>query len=69
MRAALSSGLRRSAIVAAAFVALVGLAAPVWAQRGGAGRLNIVRDTEIENDIRTLGTPIWRAASICRAGF
>ncbi|HEX5452846.1 MAG TPA: M48 family metalloprotease, partial [Stellaceae bacterium] len=43
---------------------LVGLSAPVWAQRGGAGRLNIVRDTEIENDIRTLGTPIWRAAGL-----
>ena len=36
---------------------------PVRADIGGNSG-EILRDTEIENDIRTLGTPIWRVAGL-----
>ena len=33
-----------------------------WAQQGQ--RLNLIRDAEIESDIRTFVTPIWQAAGL-----
>ena len=30
----------------------------------GQGAPNVIRDTEIENDIRTLASPVWRAAGL-----
>jgi predicted Zn-dependent protease len=36
---------------------------PAWCDVGGRG-MEILRDTEIENDIRTMATPIWRVAGL-----
>ena len=48
-------------LVLAALVAL----APLGAARAQQGqRLNLIRDAEIENTIRTFTTPIWRAAGL-----
>jgi predicted Zn-dependent protease len=50
-----------------AFVVVTGLAAmicgahAVW---GGEGGGTAIRDTEIENDIRTMAGPVWRAAGL-----
>jgi predicted Zn-dependent protease len=35
-----------------------------WGDIGGNGGIEILRDTEIENDIRTMATPIWRVAGL-----
>jgi predicted Zn-dependent protease len=64
MRAAVSALLRWSVIWPAVLALCAGLAQPAWAQRDGNDHLKIVRDTEIENDIRTLAAPIWRAAGL-----
>lgn len=55
------------AVWAALAIAVNGVANPAlissaWAQ--GSGGLSVVRDTEIEGMIRTLGTPLWRAAGL-----
>jgi predicted Zn-dependent protease len=53
----------RAAILALAATAM--LAAPAAAHdEGGAGGLTLLRDTEIEADIHTMMTPIWRAAGL-----
>lgn len=49
------------ALACVALLALVPLGAAV-AQQGQ--RLNLVRDAEIETDIRTMMTPIWRVAGL-----
>ncbi|HMK00339.1 MAG TPA: M48 family metalloprotease, partial [Reyranella sp.] len=39
--------------------------APLGAARAQQGqRLNLIRDAEIENDIRTMVIPIWKAAGL-----
>jgi predicted Zn-dependent protease len=58
-------GLSRFRILRAAAVLLI--VAALWARSAGAEE--ILRDTEIENDIRTLGTPIWRVAGLDPAGM
>lgn len=58
-RAAGGSGLPRCRLRCCAAVALV--AAALWPGAAGAGE-QVLRDAEIENDIRTLATPVWRAA-------
>lgn len=58
------SGIR--VLLAAAALLVLASPGPAWCHaddetnNGGI----ILRDTEIENDIRTLGTPIWRAAGL-----
>jgi len=55
--------LKSRALAGAAIVLLsVPASAPAWAH-GSSGDI-ILRDTEIENDIRTLATPIWRVAGL-----
>ena len=51
-------------ILALACVVLLALAplGPAVAQQGQ--RINLVRDAEIENDIRTMMTPIWKVAGL-----
>src|SRR5207248_7349732 len=58
VRAALSAGSLR-ALVAAAFAA-----AMICGACGARAEKNGIRDTEIENDIRTLASPVWRAAGL-----
>src|SRR2546421_10278827 len=51
--------------IAAAMAALLfcsGSAAPARAQEGQ--RLSLLRDAETENGIRTLASPLWRAAGL-----
>lgn len=48
----------------AAAILLVALALWPHPARCDAGGTEILRDTEIENDIRTLATPIWRVAGL-----
>ncbi|MGE5149159.1 MAG: M48 family metalloprotease, partial [Rhodospirillaceae bacterium] len=51
-------------ILALACIALLALA-PLGAAVAQQGqRLNLVRDAEIETDIRTMMTPIWRVAGL-----
>jgi len=52
-----------------AIVLLAGLAAMTCGSHEGQGAPNAIRDTEIENDIRTLASPVWRAAGAFAAGF
>jgi len=49
------------ALICVALLALLPLRAAV-AQQGQ--RLSLIRDAEIENSIRTMVTPIWRAAGL-----
>ncbi|HTZ34649.1 MAG TPA: M48 family metalloprotease [Stellaceae bacterium] len=44
---------------------------PAWSHSGesAGGAETILRDTEIENDIRTLATPIWRVAGLDPGGM
>ncbi len=58
MRAALSAGLLRAVVLVAWIAAITG-----GAHRAQADATSI-RDTEIENDIRTLASPIWRVAGL-----
>ena len=59
-------GLPRSRIltVAAILLVLAGLWPRPALSHGSGGGAEVLRDTEIENDIRTLGTPIWRVAGL-----
>ena len=47
-----------------ALVVVAGLAAMTCGAHEGQGAPNAIRDTEIENDIRTLASPVWRAAGL-----
>ncbi len=47
-----------------AFVLVAGLAAVTCGAHEGQGAPSAIRDTEIENDIRTLASPVWRAAGL-----
>jgi predicted Zn-dependent protease len=58
--------IRHAAAVLLAVVALWPRAA--WCDVGGK-RQEILRDAEIESDIRTLATPIWRVAGLDAAGM
>ena len=58
MRAALAGGSLR------ALVLVAGLAAMTCGAHEGQGAASAIRDTEIENDIKTLATPVWRAAGL-----
>jgi predicted Zn-dependent protease len=58
VRAALAGGSLR------AFVLAAGLAAMTCGAHEGHGAPSAIRDTEIENDIKTLATPVWRAAGL-----
>ena len=58
MKAALSGGSLR------ALVLVAGLAAMTCGAHDGQAAPNAIRDTEIENDIRTLASPVWRAAGL-----
>jgi predicted Zn-dependent protease len=49
-------------VLCAAAVALV--IAAVWPRSAAAGAQEILRDAEIEADIRTMSTPIWRVAGL-----
>ena len=60
VRAGLSVRSVRGFGLAASLVAMLGCAATAIAGDAPKG----LRDTEIENDIRTLATPIWRAAGL-----
>jgi predicted Zn-dependent protease len=56
-----SQPLLRALVVAIGFAAMTCGAHPVWAGEGGG---SAIRDTEIENDIRTMASPVWRAAGL-----
>jgi len=58
VRAALSAWSLRGVVLMASLVAAI--AVPHRAQAAATG----LRDTEIENDIRTLASPVWRAAGL-----
>jgi predicted Zn-dependent protease len=58
VRAALSVGSLRAVVLVASIAAITG-----GAYRAQAGATSI-RDTEIENDIRSLASPVWRAAGL-----
>ena len=58
VRAALSGGSLR------AFVLVAWLAAMTCGAQRAQADASAIRDTEIENDIRTLASPIWRAAGL-----
>jgi predicted Zn-dependent protease len=60
VRAALSGGSRR-AFVLLALVAAIACGARA---RDVQGAPTVLRDSEIEDDIRTLATPVWRAAGL-----
>ncbi len=67
-------GLSRSRILHASAVFLVVAVLwprPAWCHSGdeAGGGQQILRDTEIENDIRTLATPIWRVAGLDPVGM
>jgi predicted Zn-dependent protease len=58
----------RTLCAAAIFLVVAGAwPRSAWCDVGGKGT-EILRDTEIENDIRTLATPIWRVAGLDPAG-
>ncbi len=63
MRAALSGGSLRALVLVASLAAVV-CGAPRARAHEGQGGPTAIRDTEIENDIRTLASPIWRAAGL-----
>ena len=44
--------------------AAIGLAASLVIAQAAAAGESIIRDTEIEGDIRTMVTPIWKAAGL-----
>ncbi len=52
-----------------AIVLVAGLAAMICGAHEGQGAPNVIRDTEIENDIRTLASPVWRAAGLDPGGM
>jgi predicted Zn-dependent protease len=54
---------RIGAAAAAVLLLTVPLSHRAWSDVGGRG-MQILRDTEIENDIRTMVTPIWRVAGL-----
>jgi predicted Zn-dependent protease len=58
VRAALSAGLLRAFVAVALAAAITCGACEARAEKNG------IRDTEIENDIRTLASPIWRVAGL-----
>ena len=60
MRAALSGGSLRAFVLAAS----LGVVTCGAHQAGARDSPAVIRDTEIENDIRTLASPIWRAAGL-----
>jgi len=51
-------------VVAAALYAVLYAAPAVAHETGGGGTPTGLRDTEIESDIRTLASPVWRAAGL-----
>jgi predicted Zn-dependent protease len=59
-------GLVKRWIATAAAAALVwaGIAMPVAAQQGQGQTLSLLRDAETENAIRSMATPLWRAAGL-----
>jgi predicted Zn-dependent protease len=63
VRAALSGGSLR-AFALAASLGVMACGAPQARAHGEQGAPSVLRDTEIENDIRTLASPIWRAAGL-----
>ncbi|MGC2414792.1 MAG: M48 family metalloprotease [Stellaceae bacterium] len=63
MRAALSGGSLRAIVLVAALGVLTCNTHRASAH-GEQGAPTVLRDTEIENDIRTLASPIWRAAGL-----
>ncbi|MFI4947290.1 MAG: M48 family metalloprotease [Alphaproteobacteria bacterium] len=63
MKAALSGGSLRALVLVASLAAVV-CGAPRARGHEGQGGPTAIRDTEIENDIRTLASPIWRAAGL-----
>ncbi len=58
---ALSGGSLRAFVLALGFVLLASFA---HQPRASAAAPSAIRDTEIENDIRTLASPIWRVAGL-----
>ena len=63
MRAALPDRSLRALVLAGGLAAIAFCAHPARAHEGQSGP-SAIRDTEIENDIRTLASPIWRAAGL-----
>ena len=66
---ALGNGLLRFRILAAAAVLLTASVlwpGPAWCDVGGNG--DVLRDTEIEKDIKTMAAPIWRVAGLDPGG-
>lgn len=66
---ALGNGLLRFRILAAATVLLTASVlwpGPAWCDVGGNG--DVLRDTEIEKDIKTMAAPIWRVAGLDPGG-
>jgi predicted Zn-dependent protease len=63
VRAATAGRLRTLVLVATA-AAAIAAARPACAHGDGQGVPAVIRDTEIEHDIRTLETPVWNAAGL-----